>query len=473
MKANRRITEWGGIAQVMRAVPFIFCLPTIVLLMSIVSPAALSAQEVVRLDIMGSAGGNHFEYICTPGRVLVGVRGYTGVWIDNVQAVCAKVGANGVSDPRPEGPVFGSNRAANNDYHCSSGLVAAGMYVENNRDNPYLGLVRPLCADFFTRRILDLVTAAPRGMMGTGRLLYPAVQNCPANLVAVGIRGRASQFVDALAITCGSPELRAQPAAPGINDYLGKEVSVQSMNFPDRYIRHRNWLGYIEPPTNDLGRKDATFKIVPGLADRCVSFESHNLPNHFLRHEGYRLKLALRQNEPLFREDATFCVVTGLADPNGVSFESVNNPGHFIRHRNLELWLDRQDGNEFSKDATFRVKSPAFATAQRTFGRIKTTQAGRETPRPPAALTPPFITAAPAEVIVAAGQSQGQTTLTWDGGATHAYAEVWVKVGDGSETFIVEQGKGQREVTVERGKSYLFILTDAGERLATISVTVR
>jgi len=50
---------------------------------------------------------------------------------------------------------------------------------------------------------------------------------------------------------------------------------------------------------------------------------------------------------------------------------------------------------------------------------------------------------------------------------------VWVKVNDADETFIVEQGKGTRGVTVEPGKTYLFILEDAGQRLATVTVTVK
>ena len=68
------------------------------------------------------------------------------------------------------------------------------------------------------------------------------------------------------------------------------------------------------------------------------------------------------------------------------------------------------------------------------------------------------------------GQRPGTRTLTWDGGPDHPYAEVWVKVGDEDETKVVEQGKGSRAVTVEPGKTYLYILTDSGERLATDSV---
>ena len=72
--------------------------------------------------------------------------------------------------------------------------------------------------------------------------------------------------------------------------------------------------------------------------------------------------------------------------------------------------------------------------------------------------------------ISASGQSQGVTTLTWDGGPDHPYAEVWVKVDDQDEKFVVEKGKGTRQVAVESGKTYLYILSDSGERLATVTV---
>ena len=64
----------------------------------------------------------------------------------------------------------------------------------------------------------------------------------------------------------------------------------------------------------------------------------------------------------------------------------------------------------------------------------------------------------------------GFVVLTWDAGPDHPYAEVWYKVNNGEETFLVEQGKGSRQVPVERYKYYTYILTDAGKTLATINV---
>jgi hypothetical protein len=139
---------------------------------------------------------------------------------------------------------------------------------------------------------------------------------------------------------------------------LPEVVSFRSSNFPDRYIRHRNFLVYLEPISDELGRKDASFKPVPGLAhSRCTSFESINFPGHFLRHENFRLKLSRRTNETLFRKDATFCLVTGLYEnDNTWSFGSFNFPRYYIRHKNFELLLEEGTGtNQFGRDSGFHM----------------------------------------------------------------------------------------------------------------------
>lgn len=64
----------------------------------------------------------------------------------------------------------------------------------------------------------------------------------------------------------------------------------------------------------------------------------------------------------------------------------------------------------------------------------------------------------------------GFVILAWDAGPDHPYAEVWYKVNNGDDIFLVEQGKGSRQMPVERGKYYTYILTDAGETLATVVV---
>ncbi len=86
---------------------------------------------------------------------------------------------------------------------------------------------------------------------------------------------------------------------------------------------------------------------------------------------------------------------------------------------------------------------------------------------------PPFIIADNNPVVLPAGRTSGTVTLEWNGGKDHPYAEVWVRVDENDETFIVEQGKGIRNVKVEFGKSYEFKLSDSNVLLASVKVTVR
>jgi len=84
----------------------------------------------------------------------------------------------------------------------------------------------------------------------------------------------------------------------------------------------------------------------------------------------------------------------------------------------------------------------------------------------------PYIYALSNPVVISPDQASGNVTLVWDGGKNHPYAEVWVRVDQNDETFIVEQGKGTRNAKVELGKHYVFKLSDSNVLLAQISVTV-
>lgn len=147
------------------------------------------------------------------------------------------------------------------------------------------------------------------------------------------------------------------------NKYEGLH-SFASFNYPDQYIRHRNSEGWITIVESELDMKDASFRIVPGLADKtCWSFESVNYPGHYLRHYNSKILLnAIVTNDSLGAEDATFRIVKGLADSSFVSFESLNYPGHYIRHQNSRLSIAKMETNDlFMADATFKIE-PTKAT---------------------------------------------------------------------------------------------------------------
>lgn len=87
------------------------------------------------------------------------------------------------------------------------------------------------------------------------------------------------------ALIDASRNLNATP-----NHTLGHVRSFGSPppGYTDRYLRHADSVARtdaLSTASPDLGRQDASYRTVAGLADpRCLSFESIHLPGSFLRH---------------------------------------------------------------------------------------------------------------------------------------------------------------------------------------------
>jgi hypothetical protein len=139
--------------------------------------------------------------------------------------------------------------------------------------------------------------------------------------------------------------------------------SLRSANFPGRYVRHRDFLAYLDPlsaSSPQADRQDATFAVVSGLAHAgCYSFRAINESGYYLRHYNMRLTLQRDDGSAIFKGDATFCGRAGLAGGGTLSFESYNLPGRYLRHYNYELRLDlRTSDSVFASDASYTVTSP-------------------------------------------------------------------------------------------------------------------
>ncbi len=159
----------------------------------------------------------------------------------------------------------------------------------------------------------------------------------------------------------GNPDVR------GIR--MPRLTSLRCFNFPEHFVLHRDWLGWMAKVGNDHDRQLASLQLVPGLADpQLVSLQPWGHPRHFFRHQGGRVKLHHVKDSQLFRRDATFRMVPGLADKTWVSFKSFNFPGSYLRHKRGELWIDKNDGTElFMQDATFRRAAPLDPTAKEAY----------------------------------------------------------------------------------------------------------
>ena len=131
-------------------------------------------------------------------------------------------------------------------------------------------------------------------------------------------------------------------------------AQLQSFNFRDRFIRHRNFEGILSRKQDGGPKEDFSFTLVSRGAGR-VALKAVNVPNHFLRHANFLIVLG-KSNGPgdqLFQLDSTFFLEKGLADQSGVSFRSVNFPDRYLRHRNFKLVLDPKTSPNLAADATF------------------------------------------------------------------------------------------------------------------------
>jgi len=90
-------------------------------------------------------------------------------------------------------------------------------------------------------------------------------------------------------------------------------ISLRSKNFPKLFLRHRDFRIHLEAPSgpNDqLFAKDSTFVVVPGLAPGladpdAISLQSFNFRDRYLRHRDFHLFLEPADSD-LARRDATF-----------------------------------------------------------------------------------------------------------------------------------------------------------------------
>ncbi|MFD8974899.1 AbfB domain-containing protein [Streptomyces sp. NPDC059593] len=124
-------------------------------------------------------------------------------------------------------------------------------------------------------------------------------------------------------------------------------LRVTTSPWTDHYLRHQDrgqgplgWISPVNQQSPNLDKEDATFEIVPGLADpSCYSFKSRNRPNDYLRHFVFQVRLSAEGRA----DDATFCAMPAHAGA-GVSWQSYNHPDRYLRHYDWEVVIAPNGG---------------------------------------------------------------------------------------------------------------------------------
>lgn len=139
-----------------------------------------------------------------------------------------------------------------------------------------------------------------------------------------------------------------------------RSLRVLTPGFDNRWIRHIEGLArteVVDAASSAVLKQDATWKIVPGLADAtCYSFESRNFPGEYLRHAYSRVRRDPLVSDDLYRRDATFCAHAGAG--GGVRFSASNFPSRYIRHYAEEVWTsDGRGGDVWNSPTNFAADS--------------------------------------------------------------------------------------------------------------------
>ncbi|MFT3744327.1 MAG: hypothetical protein QM785_08525 [Pyrinomonadaceae bacterium] len=241
--------------------------------------------------------------------------------------------------------------------------------------------------------------------------------------------------------------------------------------------------------------------LLPNSANaQCAKWDASGYLEIFQRGQFYAIELLLEQKGRVisgkavhhipnnFGEITNNGLVDGTIDGDRISFQIFWPPnGSLIGVYEARIQPSgRLDGETYDKNnpkirqtwfsgGTLKCPPPPVIPKPiKSTGKPRSTGKARPEPSPSKASPPepmkvPGIIAS--QVIYSvAGASMGIVVLTWDAGPDHPYAEIWYKVNNGEETFLVEQGKGSRQMPVERGKYYTYILTDAAKTLATVNV---
>lgn len=134
---------------------------------------------------------------------------------------------------------------------------------------------------------------------------------------------------------------------------------IESFVSPDHYVRHANFVLRVD--SNVQPSQDADWKIVAGLASQpgSVSIQSVNFPNRFLAKKDNGFVIEPKHDGDNFAARASFLQVPGLADSSAVSFQLVSDNSQYLSNENSMLVARSVTSKADKERATFRLLDKA------------------------------------------------------------------------------------------------------------------
>ncbi len=166
--------------------------------------------------LAGGGGGDPYSLRCPGGQALVGLKVRAGWFIDQIRGICAVADGSG-SETQSAGGEGGSLATL----RCNDGRVVTGV---RGRSGAYVDSLRIECSVQGGQgdpRTTDAVGGSGGAEFGPMR--------CPRDRIAIGLRGRASAYVDSLQLLCSSRLPDAQLAMPWVSRAVGGSGGVAAM----------------------------------------------------------------------------------------------------------------------------------------------------------------------------------------------------------------------------------------------------
>ena len=139
----------------------------------------------------GTGGSYYFSQKCRPGKKISNFSGRGGGWVDQVVAQC--------EDGSYLGPIGGAGGSLVAATTCSGGYTGASITYGS-----FIGKLSLTCSSG---------TGATIGSGSASGSGQTKIFQCPNNQMIIGIRGKASDYVDSLSFICGSNTIIAAPSA--------------------------------------------------------------------------------------------------------------------------------------------------------------------------------------------------------------------------------------------------------------------
>jgi hypothetical protein len=257
----------------------------------------LGAHPVTAADTptMGGTGGDAFRTLCPADSVLVGINGRSGSYIDRARGMCAKFVDGGWTNAVDLTSTSGHGSTTGGqpfDIRCPTGSAVvgltgrAGWFVD--QINVFCGRLNPLTRRAFLVLFDERtgVTGESSGHSAVGRAggggdpqLHLA---CGSDNPAIGLFGKAHDFVDRLGLACDTPFVadaggatpspRVQVTLVGLANRLplrkDRQFGVQLVNLGPQSVRQFDLELSVDGPndgTSEIRLADASALVNVGV----------------------------------------------------------------------------------------------------------------------------------------------------------------------------------------------------------------